>query len=224
MIRQVVIAAIGILASVPCSASLVEWSLDGTTGSQTTQPATFALANLTAYDITRGAGLIATAAGNSFSTSGWTGQSTDYISLGFTVADGFKVDLDDLLIGTRSSNTGPGSVGLYYSGDNFTAALYTFSQSGTSFLNSDVDLSSLTGLTGAVEFRLIAIGTNSANGGTTASGGTFRITDYFVGSTSSPVQFNGTLAAIPEPTSALIGTLLAGAFGLMVARRPAVRD
>jgi hypothetical protein len=59
----------------------------------------------------------------------------------------------------RSSATGPGTIGLYYSGDGVTAALATFNQApGANFVNSVVDLDSLPGLAGTVEFRLRQVG------------------------------------------------------------------
>ena len=39
-------------------------------------------------------------------------SSDDYVQFGFTVGAGFSVSLDDLIIATRSSNTGPGTLQL----------------------------------------------------------------------------------------------------------------
>ena len=76
-----------------------------------------------------------------------------------------------------------------------------------------IDLSSLTNLTGLVEFRLMAIGTNSAAGGTTSSAGSFRVTNYFENSVNqNGFYVIGSVSAIPAPGAiALLG--IAGALG-----------
>lgn len=169
--------------------------------------------NVSPLDLVRGSGLTPAAAANSFTASGWTGQATDYFSFGFIVDDEFIVDLASLSIGTRSSGTGPGTIGVYYSGDNFTTALGTITQGSGTNVNTVIDLSSLTNLTGVVEFRLRAIGTNSAGGGTTASTGTFRVTNYFENSVNqNGFYVIGSVSAIPAPGAiALLG--IAGALG-----------
>ncbi|PPC89234.1 MAG: hypothetical protein CTY34_12130, partial [Methylobacter sp.] len=172
-------------------------------------------ANITGSNLVRGAGLTANSGSGSLNSTGFTGQATDFLSFGFSVADGFSVNLEQLFIGTRSSNTGPGTLGLFYNGDNFASSLFTFSQSGTSNLFSIVDLSALTGLTGSVEFRILQIGTNSANGGaTTSSTGTFRVQDYVVSSIDNNLRFTGTVnavASVPVPAAFwLFGSAVAG--------------
>ncbi len=183
-------------------------------GDQAFTPATTSAANVSGLDLTRSANLNPTAAGNSISASGWTPDSTSYFSFGFSVDAGFVVNLDELIIATRSSNTGPGELGLFYSGDNFSTNLHTFSQSGTSFLNSTIDLSALTNLDGTVEFRISPIADIRANGDPNISpNGTFRISEFFDGNDFFPVQFTGEV--VPAPASAA----LLGLAGLVAARR-----
>ncbi len=191
------------------AATIVEWSLEGAPGNQATTAGQTALTGVVAGDLARGAGLNATGAANSFSSSGWTGQATDYYSFGFSLDAGTTVDLESLYIGTRSSGTGPGVVGLYWSGDNYLNSLTVFTQGSGTFLNSVVDLSSLPELSGNVEFRLVQFGTTSAGGGTTASGGTFRTTGYFTpAGFDRNMQITGTVSVVPEPGT--IALLLAG--------------
>jgi hypothetical protein len=193
------------------------YNLAGATGDQAFTAATIEATNVSGLDLTRGPGLTATAAGNSFSASGW--NAGEYFSFGFTVDSGFFVELANLEIGTRSSSTGPGTMGLFSSVDNFGTAITTISQaSGGNFVNSSIDLTALGQLSGTVEFRLAMIGTGAANGGTVAGTGTFRVTNYFAGGDQGSFRFNGSVSAVPEPTSA--GLLaLTGVAGLAFRRR-----
>lgn len=215
---SVSIVAVAALASAASAQVITEWDFLGAPGNQPSQPAFSSAANVTGSAITRGAGLVASAAGSSISASGWENATqgagaTEYFSFGFTVAPGFSVDLAGLAIGTRSSNTGPGTLGLFYNGDGFTTNLFTFNQApGSNFVNSLIDLSSLPALSGNVEFRIIEIGNNAAAGGSTASAGTLRLTSYFEnGQFNRTMQFTGEV--IPTPGAiALAG--LAGVVGL----------
>ncbi len=165
--------------------------------------------------VDRGPGIGSTTAVNSISSNGWDSLNAaeDFFSLRFTVAPGESIDMQSLVIGTRASNTGPGDLGLFYSGDGFTSNLYTFTQSGTSFLNSEVDLTSLTGVSGEVEFRVIALSDTRADGATgIAPGGTLRLTNFFDGGDTGGITFT----AIPEPSTyaALFGLLALAVVGL----------
>lgn len=183
-------------------------------GNQASTPATFSAPNVSGLDMTRSANLNPTAAGNSISASGWTPDSNSYFSFGFEVDAGFVVNLDELIIATRASNTGPGDLGLFYSGDNFSTNLFTFTQTGTEFLNSTIDLSALTNLDGTVEFRISPISDRRADGQMgIGSGGTLRISEFFDGTDFFPVQFTGEV--VPAPASAA----LLGLAGLVAARR-----
>lgn len=219
-IHAAVLALSFSLSGAASATTLVQWDLQGTPGNQATTAGAAGQEGVTAADLMRGATLNATTAGNSFSSSGWTGETGDFYSFGFTLDDGFTADLDALYIGTRSSGTGPGSLGLYWSGDGYTNALTTFTQSGTSFLNSIVDLSALPELSGAVEFRLVQIGTTSAGGGTTSAAGTFRTTAYFgTGGFDRNMQLTGTVSAIPEPGTVALLLAGLGVVGFVARRR-----
>lgn len=230
MFKQSLVAAavLGALfaASSASAAIVVDWNLTGAAGSQATNAPSTVAANITGLNLTRGAGLSGNAGANSMNAAGWNGQATDYFSLGFTVASGYTVDLDDLFVGTRSSATGPGTIGVFYSGNSFASAITTISQApGGNFVNSAIDLSSLPDLTGTVEFRFRAIGTVAANGGTTGIAGTFRVADYFVGANeTSNLALTGLVskvaAPVPEPTTtALLLVGLATVGGLVTRRR-----
>lgn len=199
--------------------TIADWDLNGQPGGQATVAANSAAANITGDTLSRGAGLTGSAGTNSINASGWTGEATDYFAFGFTVGAGYQVDLNSLFIGTRSSNTGPGTMGLYYSGDGFANTVATFSQApGSNFVNTVVDLTALANVSGVVEFRLAAIGSTAANGGATSSAGTFRITAYFVGGIfDHNLGFSGDV--IPTPGSATLAALGVAAMGMRSRRR-----
>lgn len=201
------------------------WDLTGDPGNQATEPASEQAGNITGSALTRGSGLGAAIGGSSFNSNGWDqvggAAANDFISFGFTVAPGFSVDLDNLQIGTQSSGTGPGTLRLFSSVDGFTTPLTTFNQSpGGNRVDSTIDLSSLTGLTGTIEFRLIEFGNTQADGvGTTAAAGTFRISEF---NGSQNVVFNGTVVTpIPfETDAAAWGAVIAlGLFGGLRVRK-----
>lgn len=219
----ITLAIAAVLTAGECQAEfVVAYDLAGEPGNQESTAPGETAANVTGLHVTRGPGLGATSAGNSISSNGWNtlDATRDYFSFGFTVDPGYFATLDQLRIGTRSSNTGPGQLGLFFSGDGFTTNLFTFAQNGTSFLNSEVDLSSLSNVTGDAEFRIIALDDTRADGTTgITSTGTFRITNLFGpdGDTGS-FGITGTVTAVPEPSSmALLGLVAVG--GVVLRRR-----
>ena len=108
MKNALALALVAGLATVANADVITAYTLFGASGDQASQAASAAATNVSGLNMTRGAGLTATAAGNSFSASGWsTDTSSDYFSFGFTVDAGYSVNLENLIIGTRSSNTGP---------------------------------------------------------------------------------------------------------------------
>ena len=211
--------AAAVLAAVSGSASadvITSYVSFGQPGDQGATPVGTVAANVSALPLTRGAGLSGNAGGNSLNSAGWDSlDSTDYITLGFEVAPGYQVDLDTFWMGTRSSGTGPGNLGVFSNVDGFTSPVFTFAQSGTSYTNSVADMSALTGLTGSVEFRIIALNSVSVSGGSISSTGTFRLGDHYDGANYSEVRFEGSVSQIPAPASAA----LMGLGGLVAARR-----
>jgi hypothetical protein len=200
------------------AATLASWDLAGQPGNQAVTAGSGS-PQVTALDLVRGPGINPAAAGDSMSSNGWQdgpvadpASDPDYFQFGVSIEDGFSLLPESLLIGTRSSNTGPGTIGLFTSRDNFQNPIDQFSQPGADFLYSSVDLSSLGPVAGNLTLRLIEIGNTQADGlGNTAATGTFRISNFFDGTDSLATQLTGTL--VPEPTSAWL--LLAGLFWLL---------
>ena len=180
-----------------------EWDMSGLVGTEVSQSVKSTAVNITGYDIVRGAGLLTSYTGSdSLNSNGWDEtNSDDYFELGFNVADGFSAYIDELWVGARSSNTGPGTMGVYTSLDDYGSAVSSFTLPGGSGSSSYVylclNLSSLGAITGDFYIRFYEIGNTQADGvGDTASGGTFRITNN---NTSSNVQITGAVSAVPVP-------------------------
>lgn len=208
-------------ASAAHADTITAWDFTGDQGNQASEPSFSAAAGVTGSAITRSAGLGANSGANAFNSNGWESTvsgtgSNEYLSFGFTVDSGYAVDLSTLLMGTKASSTGPGTLGLFYSGDGFSTQLYTFVQDNTNSLYASIDLSALPTLTGSVEFRLYEIGNTQADGvGATSSTGTLRLTDH---DTEGTMAFIGSVTAVPEPET--YGMLLSGLAVLAgVARR-----
>jgi hypothetical protein len=120
------------------------------------------------------------------------------VQLGFTVASGFTVSLNNLKVGTRSSLNGPGMIRLFFSGDGFvtsSAVGPAISQPTTATVLSTIDLSTLTGLTNTVTFRFYEENNTAVNGSATAGGGTFRLRNF----DPNGIVFDGTATATPVP-------------------------
>jgi hypothetical protein len=199
--RSILLTLIFILTPAVSAAEVITaYDLTGKAGNEYFDSATESAPHVNGEALLRGDGLTATAATNSFAGSGWDDNSSrDYFTFSFFVAPGYQVTLTDLLIATRSSSTGPGSLWLYY---NYTGTLdiirATFTQSGSTTLNSDVDLANLT-VTGRATFTIYRdpfVG--SASGGAVAPSGTFRIANYTDPDTSviSPITLLGTVSRI----------------------------
>ncbi len=198
-------------------AVLAEWDTTGFTGTETSITFSGVPTGLSVTAITLGAGLGTGNGGGGINTNGWVaadlnGANGNYYGFSITVAASYEVELTSWELAVRSSNTGPRDFAVRYSGDTFDSNIDTFSTSGSAYRNAIVDLSSLGVLTeGTYEFRVGLTSNTSSNGtATVGTGGTHRIMNF--DSTSStagtkPINLNGTVTLIPEPTAALLGGL-----------------
>ncbi|RYY14732.1 MAG: hypothetical protein EON55_07810 [Alphaproteobacteria bacterium] len=131
---------------------------------------------------------------------------------------------NQLALTSRSSATGPRSLSvqaLVNGGSYLTVA--SIMHTGTAFNDEMLSITSLTGITSGVMFRLMAANQVAAGGGTIGSGGTFRIGDYTLAGTPTAFSINGTIAAlmatsVPEPASLfMLTTGIAGLLGVAAA-------
>jgi hypothetical protein len=217
--KRAVMVLLGILllAGTANAALVAGWDMAGQPGNQTSVAGRVAVDGITALDMVRGAGLSPSEGSNSFNSSGWNASNADdYFQFGFSVAEGYSVTLDELWIGSRSSGTGPGTIGVYTSVDGFTNAIGTIVQNNTAFSNSIIDLSVLGTISGDFYVRLYEVGDTQADGsGATASAGTFRIADYYEAGTNIYIDthFEGTVVPVPGALW-LLGSALIGVVGL----------
>jgi hypothetical protein len=231
----VAVAAISSLSTLTSSAeTLAEWATFQTAGDQATQPASNTAVGVVGYDMTRNGGLAPNVGADSFNSSGWAtnapGNATvvnagAYVELGISIQSGYVADLDSLLMGSRSSGSGPASIGVFTSIDHYATPIATIDQSattgfggtqGTGFANTDVDLSALTNVTGDFYVRFANVG-GAATATPTRAGemdveSTWRIGDFFApGDGFTVLQITGNVALVPEPAS-LAPAILAGLF------------
>ena len=198
------------LAAPAAAATLIQYDFDGAAGNQAFTAATNVATGVTGVNFTRN-NLGTPSGADSMNSNGWTNADA-YLSFGFSADAGYTATVDQLLFTTRSSGTGPDLINLLLSVDGgaFTT-LATLNQPGTSDLNSTINFLPVTGTN--FQFRFAAASQTSANGGTIAGGGTFRVGNY---QGSTPVSLNGSVsplaAAVPEPAS---WAMMIGGFSLV---------
>ena len=87
---------------------------------------------------TRNGGLVEEDATNGFNSAGWDTPG-GYVAFGFTVTSGREAEMSSLMLSTRSSATGPGSMDLLPSVDGGAFTTFqTFVQPNAMFLDKDL--------------------------------------------------------------------------------------
>ncbi|MDX2200596.1 MAG: PEP-CTERM sorting domain-containing protein [Phycisphaerae bacterium] len=192
---------VGLTVTSVQAANIVSYDFFGAPGNQASTAGASDFAQINVTPISRGAGLTATAAANSISASGWTGETSDWIGFSFDVQSGFTATLANFFFASRSSSTGPGFTAVRTSLDGFTSNVATIAQApGANFVNNIVNLSGLGPITGTLEVRFYSDNTTSAGGGTVGANGTLRFGNYSPdGTTFTPFRIEGEV--VPEPAS-----------------------
>jgi hypothetical protein len=156
-------------------------------------------------NLVRGAGLIASTGGlngaNSFAAAGWDSlSSNDYVSFGFQVTPGFQVTVNSVQFRVASQTGGPANLGLFTSQDNFSTAVSTFNVSAT--VNSlTLATPALQPTAGTLEFRLRGLNEVGIGGGAISPTAAVLFGNYTIDRTIEFFQVNGTISAVPEPSS-----------------------
>ncbi len=177
--------------------------------------------NATFDSLVRGSGLTPNTGDNSINSRAWTSGSVldpnDYYQFGVTPASGQRLNLESLEFTDRRSATGPDSIDVRFSLDNFATSesLASYTLFDTANHRETVSLISfplLESLSSQAIFRIYA-------DGATSTAGTYRLgTDPFSDNSSLPANLvlNTVSAAVPEPASLLmlgIGLLGAAYYG-----------
>jgi len=207
--------------------TVVSWNLDGQLGNESFVAPSSSMEHVTGLNITRGTGLTAQRANDSFSSLGWEDYSptTNYVSFGFTVDEGFTADIDELWVRLRSSPTGPRLTGLFSSLDGFAEPLFINIHTGDVPVDLRIDLSGpeFDFVTGTIEFRFGALSTDSADHGAVDNRGSFRLKNLvnYDGSTSLEMRFTeGPVpTTVPEPSAFALMTGIIAAMLVCPVRR-----
>ncbi len=183
---------------------LLQWNTFGNTGTETTEPSVFNDPNISATSLTLGAGVTGAANSNRLGGSNWfdTGDTNpttlaesvtgnDYIQFIVTTI-GAAFTPTSFVFSWDHSGTGPNSLTLRSSVDGFTADLGSVTGLAASLTSGNtINISGLTGLSGAITFRLYGYGATAAAG----TGG------FDVASNVVNVQLNGTTVLPIELTN-----------------------
>ena len=161
-------------------AQVVSYSVANETGCATGTG--FVAPNATAMSLCRGPGITWNTAGNSYNSRDWTVggddaaavANNDYLSFGVTIDPGFKATFTDIVIRAQRSNTGPQSIAIRSSLDNFATTIATATGVPTSASNVTLDFQDFEAC-GAVEFRLYGWGGTNIAGTLRAQGPTDAI-------------------------------------------------
>lgn len=208
------------------AAALAQWDTSGFSGMETSIPSSNVATGITVSAIGIGTELATTSGSGGMNTTSWStalnGTSGNYYGFSITVGENYKLALTTWAFTARSSNTGPRNFAIRHSGDSYASNLATFSTSNESYGSVTLDLSSVGTLTaGTYEFRIGLVDAIQSDGvGDVSTAGTHRIMNF--GSTSAtvsttPINLNGTVTAVPEPGVALLGSL--GMLALLRRRR-----
>ena len=209
------------VASPASAATLLQYNFADNGGITVSEAPSFVATNLTGNALVRGSGLTAASATDGFNSQGWGAYATnanDFLSFGFSVADGFTASVNQLTFGTRSSGTGPRDLAVLASIDSGAFALVgAFTLGGTNDVSQNLAFTPLTALESVV-FRIVATSNTSVNGGTIAGAGTFRVQNSGnPDSAANPFSINGDVTAlpvgvVPEPAA---WAMMIGGFGLV---------
>lgn len=216
--------------------TIVSYGLFTRPGDQVSETASATAANLAASDMVRGGGLNPNAGLDSFNSNGWATNAVGdptvvngggYVEIGFDTDAGYSVLLDELILATRSSGSGPAQMGVFSSLDGYTSPVHVIDQTAgwptsaaSGFVNSTIDISSLGSVSGSFRIRFKNVGDDSTADVTRLGDmdleSTWRIADFLGGGVFSDSRITGTVI-IPEPPCLALATL--GLLGMGFRRR-----
>jgi hypothetical protein len=154
------------------NAQLIQtFGFGGAAGNEATFPPNGQPVNGTIGSMKRGSGVTPSAAGNVFSSTGFTMGTTvdtaDYFSFSIKANQGFKLNLDSIVFGQRKSNTGPASYSVRSSLDGFQNDLGSGSCPTNITYNNRISLGTAfqsVASTVTIDFRFYGYGAGAATG------------------------------------------------------------
>jgi hypothetical protein len=172
---------------------------------------------LSGLSFTESPGLTPSTGANSMNSSGWNQGNVNY-SFGFTIQPGQEVTVDQIILTSRSSATGPGFINLEASVDGAAPTVVaSITQNDTNFNDEMLSITPVTA-TSSLTFFFVTADQTSAEGGTIGPDGTFRIGDFNPPGTSpTPFTIDGTISpvsAVPEPSALMLATIGLSVVGL----------
>lgn len=200
-------------ADIAAPGSIASWNQYGQAGNQASTAAVVDPSILhIAPTVMSRSGLNGNTGSNSLNSSNWT--SGGYVQFGLAVDPGYHANLGSLYFGSYASATGPKTLEVRTSADNYQSVLYSISEvQYPSYIDPVVDLSTLGNITGNFNIRIYGTGATSSNG-------TLRLTDFYSSDTGYYYDsITGSVAqdATPTPLPAaawLLGSGLAGLVGI----------
>lgn len=196
MLKKVFLMMVVLLAGTQDSFGEAIWTNPITgTNPNTANPYTFGQSvagGLTVDGIGRGMGINGDNANNRYSANNWNTSAldiNDYFTLKLTPDAGNSLNFINFVYTGQASGSGPTAFAFRSSIDTFISDIGTPTATGTTISLSS---GSFQNLSSATEFRLYGWG---ASGST----GTFSVNDF---------TFNGSVTAVPEPTSIALVSLM----------------
>jgi len=166
--KLVLVSALSFFSTV-AHGQIATYSFAGALGSEATYPIDAQPINASFTPMSRGAGVTASAAANTFSASNWSVaglDATDYFAFSVQPTVGFRMRLDSLVLDERRSNTGIRDWAVRSSLDNFATNLITVNvPDNDAARTAKVVLpASFSTLSTVVEFRIYGYNAEAAGG------------------------------------------------------------
>ncbi len=216
-----------ILISHSSYGQILAWDFASALGSEASVTSTSTATNLNSSTITRGAGLLASALANTYSSNDFTASGTaaqaitnnDYLQFTVSAASGYMVSLSTLDANFRRSGTGPNTFQYMYSLNGFSTAganigspiSYTLT-TGNGDAQTQINLSGISALQNVLSGTVITI--RLYGYGASATGGTFALgrpttptNDLAIGGTITAVSSSFTQLTSGIATSPLTAGL-----------------
>lgn len=206
--RNVAIVAF-LLITAGARGQIVTFGFSGAAGNEATFNADAQPANATVSAMSRGSGIGTNTTAGWFVASAWTTSTSldanDYFEFTITPSSGYQLSLTSLTLDERRSLTGIRSWAVRSSSNNFGSDLGNFSVPDNDLTRTgqSTSLNSLTDITTALTFRIYGYSSE-------AGGGTWRIDN---------VTLNGSISAIPEPSTYAVIFGIVALAGAIIQRR-----